>query len=219
MIIDGYSVGYDDVDHRYDIDNDEVISVTQTCRDGCLSDEQAALHYTEESRERGQDIHDGLLYHFRYSIEPDLKPSVQPYWNQAMAFLTSTEFEVESAEEIIMDPLLRYAGRYDFLGRLKRFMTHEDPSVDLVRDMVDVKTGSVPMTVGAQTMGYRRRLRPNPPLVRRWALHLTPTNYRLLPLNTHPISGRYLRELDRRDEHLFLAALTIAKFRKEHYGR
>lgn len=50
--------------------------------------------------------------------------------------------------------------------------------------------------------------------VRRWVLLVTPKRYRLVPLNILPGTMRVDRMADRRDESDFLAALTMARFRR-----
>lgn len=203
------AVTFDPVNHRYaKEDGTPLISVTQALREGGLSDENAAQYYTEASRDRGTAIH-AALEAWHLGAACNLKVEYLPYWLQIERFLTDGGFESESAEIVVHDERVGYAGTYDILGHLKRFN-------DSGYDLIDIKTGSVPKTVGIQTMGYRRCL----PMasVRRWALQVTPTRYKLIGLNVNDTTGRIDVLQDRRDEQLFLAALTIAQFKRSHSG-
>lgn len=203
--VDGLVLRYDAARHVYYLNETEATSVTQACHEGGLGDEFVSAFWTEDSRERGVAIHDALLVYFRTQVQPPPGWEYEPYWWTIMAFLNDGGFEVEQAETFIADGAAMYAGRFDFTGRLKRYALL--PGIDLV----DVKTGTVPRTVKAQTAGYRRRLKDA--RVRRWALKVTPEHYRLVPLNTNE-DGRIDLMEDRRDEADFLAALRIAQFRR-----
>lgn len=204
---------YDPDTHVYSRQGKPELSVTQACEEGGLSDERTKPFWTPEGRQRGTDIHDALAFFFAYGEEPDLHESIQPYWSPIMRFLEDGGFELETSETFIVDSVLRYAGRYDFVGRLRRFMADPDPNVDTARDLIDLKLGSVPRTIGAQTIGYRRRMLAK--VVRRWALKVTPETYRLVEVNTDS-HGRVLRHIDRQDEQLFISALIVAQFRRRH---
>lgn len=204
---------YDPDTHVYSRRGTPELSVTQACEEGGLSDERTKPFWTPEGRQRGTDIHDALAFYFSFGTEPDLDEALLPYWSPIMRFLDDGGFELESSETFIVDSVIRYAGRYDFVGRLRRFITDQDPNVDTARDLIDLKLGSVPRSVGAQTIGYRRRLPAK--VVRRWALKVTPYSYLLVPLNTDGY-GRVLRHVDRQDEQLFISALIVAQFRRRH---
>lgn len=204
---------YDPDTHVYSRRGMPELSVTQACEEGGLSDERTKPFWTPAGRQRGTDVHDALAFYFAFGEEPDLDGSLVPYWSPIMRFLEDGGFELESSETFIVDSVIRYAGRYDFVGRLRRFMTDPDPNVDTARDLIDLKLGSVPRSIGAQTIGYRRRLPAK--VVRRWALKVTPDAYRLVPINTDG-SGRVLRHADRQDEQLFISALIVAQFRRRY---
>lgn len=196
-----------DPDHRYWApDGRELLSVSRGLDP--LRKEAEATYYTPASRQRGTDVHDALLVHFEGG-QPALSDTVRPYWAHLLTFLRDGEFEVESAEQIVADLDLGYAGRYDFLGWFGKF--GHSP---LERDLVDVKTGSVPRTVGPQTAAYARPLRSRCGVIRRWVLHVTPERYRVIPLNLQPAGTRVDRGVDKRDEADFLAGLRVAQFRR-----
>lgn len=195
-----------DVDHRYWTETGrELPSVTSCLR--LLANENETRYYTAESRQRGSDIHQAIADHWKGQI-PVLSDAAAPYWPQLMIFLRESGFIVESAEEIVADLAVGYAGTYDFLGWLAQYGRS---STEI--DLVDVKTGGVPRQVWCQTAAYARPLRSRYGVIRRWCLQLTPERYRLVPLNVQP-SGRVDRLADRRDEALFLAAHTISIYRQ-----
>src|SRR5690606_34284850 len=111
---------------------------------------------------------------------------------------------VEQTETRVHDEALGYAGTLDLIVA----WTSEDGQRITRRGLIDVKTGSVPPTVGAQTAAYLRCARAWFPLgtpIYRFALHLPGDgSYRLVPL-TNP-----------QDELDFLAALRVAHFRRFH---
>ena len=207
----------DDVEHRAfwteHGTRKELARLTSAMADVGLIDTQ---YFTEASRARGTMIHAAVKLLFdgadvRLSFRDSWPTSYDGYWDGYLAFLAETEFEPELCEEDICDLGLGYAGRLDLVGRLPRL---EEGPVDLI----DVKTGSAPPYVGAQTMGYRRRLLIDgvpAGRVRRWALEL-PGNgrYRLLPLNMHKDSPRINREVDLADEQIVLAAVRIMRWKR-----
>lgn len=197
---------YDEDGHLYTHRGRPEFSVTQALSEGGLTDDRIASFWTPAGRQRGTDVHDALAFYFAYGEQPHLEASVAPYWPPLMAFLRESGFTVVSSEQFVTDSTLFYAGRYDFLGNVKGLSVW-------AKDLVDVKLGSVPRTVGPQTMAYRRCLPPG--AYRRWALVVTPENYRLVPLNMDA-NGTIDLSQDRYDESLFLAALLIAQFRRRH---
>lgn len=196
-----------DADHRYWTEGGlELPSVTSILRP--VIDDDAGRFYTEASRQRGTDIHQAIADHFD-GLAPVLTPEAAPYWPPLLKFLRESGFQIESAEQVVADEAVGYAGTYDFLGWLAQY-GRSSTEVDLV----DVKTGAVPRTVWPQTAAYARPLRSRYGVIRRWCLQLTPDRCRLVPLNVQP-SGRVDRLADRRDETLFLAAHTISNFRRQ----
>jgi len=195
----------DDVSHRAFLGGRELIRVTTALDEGLDTDKR---WFTDESRQRGNYIHDALkLYATDRLDEDSIAPAMRPYWDGVPYFLETSGFRIIAAEQPIFDEHYGYAGRYDLLGRLAATSA---PWVDLI----DVKTGTVPPTVGPQTMAYKRPIARSFPLVRRWALNL-PGNGRamLVPLNVDA-RGIYDPARDRHDEQVFLAALTVAQWKR-----
>lgn len=194
-------LSFDPVLHRYMLDGRELISVTTALREAGLIDD---AFWTEEARLRGEYLHAAIALHNEGDLEINsLDPKLVPYFRGYERFLDETRVEVEHTERRIYDEALSYAGTLDLIvawpaanGRQAR------------RGLLDVKTGSVPPTVGPQTAAYLRCARAWYPVgtpIYRFALHLPGDgSYRLIPL-TNP-----------QDELDFLAALRVAQWRRLH---
>lgn len=164
--------------------------------------------FTEESRERGTKVHAAAAAFFSNTLtyDPADDPIVAPYWEGIRRFEAETRFKASRVEGAIHDEVYGYAGRFDLFGNFPRMLDGYD-------DLIDIKTGHAPEWVRLQTMGYRRRLRHERP-VRRWALELPGNDaYHLMPLNVTS-GGSVDRAADRRDEQVFLAAVSIARYKK-----
>jgi hypothetical protein len=195
----------DEDNHRAYLGDRELIRVTTAIDEGLDVDKQ---FFTQDARERGSYIHEAVkLYHAGTLDETSILPSMAPFWNGYPKFLAESGFVAIHVEQPIYDEAYGYAGRDDLLGRLE---ITKAPFVDLI----DIKTGSVPPTVGPQTMAYKRPLATAFPLIRRWALNLPGNHgYRLVPLNIRP-DGLIDRDADKRDESIFLAALVVANWKR-----
>jgi hypothetical protein len=112
-----------------------------------------------------------------------------------LAFLASSRFLCESSELRVYDPTRGYAGTIDLIGAL--------PGHKHV--LIDIKTGTVPKSVGPQTYAYARCLDR---FHERYALNLQANgDFALIPL-------RDIRE----DEQDFLAALRLYTRKRAFYG-
>ena len=183
---------FDEPTHRYTLHGHPLISVTSALDAAGLVEQWG----TEADRERGAQAHAAIALlneRGRYD-EPD---ALAGFLHGYRAFLAESAFRIDASEERLADADLGAAGTLDLRGC---FITDAVQAIDII----DVKTGCVPTTVGYQTAGYVRLL---PFAVRRrcrrWVLHLRPDGtYRLIPL------------LKRTDESVFLAALVIARAKR-----
>lgn len=191
------ALDFDPVAHRYRVGDRELISVTQALTAAGLIDSR---WFTEDSAARGTYVHAAIQMHHEGDLDEDsLDPVLSPYFEAYKKFLAETGFELDACEERLCDETLGYAGTLDLRGRIRRRgLTY--PGIDII----DVKTGSVPPHVGPQTAAYARLLPGDVSRLRwRWALHLrSDATYSLLPLEK------------RTDEAVFLAALTVANFKR-----
>lgn len=190
-------LAFDPVAHRYRVGDRDLISVTQVLAEAGLIDTR---WFTEEAAARGTYVHAAIQLHHEGDLDADtLDPVLQPYFAAYLQFLEDTGFELDACEERLFDEALGYAGTLDLRGRIRR-RSLRFPGIDII----DVKTGSVPTSVGYQTAGYTRMLPRELGALRwRWALNLRPdATYSLIPLEK------------RSDEAVFLAALTVAKAKR-----
>lgn len=120
----------------------------------------------EAARLRGRHVHAMIDLDNRGELDEEaLDGELLPYLNQWRLFLRESGFTVTASELQVYHKTLRYAGTCDTL------IGHGSSWV------LDVKSGAVPRSVGAQLAGYQQALDPKPR--RRLCLQLTPDNYRL----------------------------------------
>ena len=176
---------FEPVTHCYTVNGRVLPSVTQVLTAAGFVDPR---FYTDEACARGTAVHAAVQqFHAGGELGP-VEAEYAPFLDAYLTFTDLTGYAVEASEQRVYDPLRGYAGTYDLLGTL--------PSYHAGRDLIDIKTGSIPTWVGYQTAAYARLL---PGIVRRWALNLRADgSYRLEPLTA------------RSDEAVFLAALTVA---------
>jgi hypothetical protein len=193
----GALLDFDPVAHRYRVGDRELISVTQALTAAGLVDTR---WFNDDAAARGTYVHAAIQLHHEGDLAEDsLDPVIQPYFTAYLKFLSETGFELDACEERLFDETLGFAGTLDLRGRIPR-KSLRHPGIDII----DVKTGMVPPHVGPQTAAYARMLPRELGALRwRWALHLrADATYALLPLE------------NRTDEAVFLAALTVANFKR-----
>jgi hypothetical protein len=120
----------------------------------------------EAARLRGQHVHAMIDLDNRGELdEESLDEGLRPYLTQWRLFLHESKFTVTASEQRVFHPSLHYAGTCDcLLGQGTSWV-------------LDVKTGAIPRSVGAQLAAYQQALDPRPR--RRLCLALTADNYRL----------------------------------------
>lgn len=142
-------------------------------------------------------------------IEADCKGAAQaafeaapfdalPYFDMWRHFILTSGFRVIASELRVHSPRYGYAGTLDLIGELNGRLA-----------LVDAKrTASVPRSAGPQTAAYEQAARESYPAmigegvtVDRFALHLSPSGWRLVPFR------------DRADLRVFLSCLTVLNWR------
>jgi hypothetical protein len=181
---------FDEATHRYTLDGRELISVTQALTEAGFID---ARWYNDEAALRGTYTHAAIALHHEGALAAaSIDPIVRPFFEAYLKFLGDTGYVIAACEERVCDPMAGYAGTLDLRGRFPG-----NPCMDVI----DIKTGAVPPWVGYQTAAYARLVKGTKK--RRWALHLRADGlYRLEPL------------VNRTDERVFLAALTVAQAKR-----
>jgi hypothetical protein len=175
--------------HTYRFRGQVVPSVTQALEPLQMLDgvSREALDY---ARDRGSKVHLAChLYNMDTLDEAALDPALTPYLRGWQDFLTDTGFEITSSEVPIYNRGLGYAGTPDVTGNYAGTTW-----------VIDIKSGEVPSTVGAQLAAYQHALAKRPR--RRLCVQLLP-------------DGRYkmFEQKDMGDMSLFISALNIHNFR------
>jgi hypothetical protein len=177
---------FDRAGHVYRYGGRVVPSVTQVL--GMLQDfSNIDPDLLERSAEFGKHVHAMIDLETRGELDEEaLDGELLPYLNQWRLFLRESGFKVTASEKQIYHPILGYAGTCDTLiGQQTSWV-------------LEVKSGAVPRSVGAQLAAYQQALSPKPR--RRLCLKLTANDYRL-----HECK-------DPRDFSLFVSCLNVWRF-------
>jgi hypothetical protein len=192
--VDADVLRFDPLQHRYWIGTRELVSVTRILQDAGLVE---TTWYTETARDRGTAVHRAAEAMDRDHAIGAGAPDIEPYLCAYQRFLQEARPVWHGIETAAADPCLGYAGTIDRWGTLQG-----EPVV------VDLKTGAIPPWAPLQLVAYARLVpgHPQDPRRRRLVVHLLPT-------------GRYsVREYPLvnfgRDERVFLAALTVAQWKR-----
>lgn len=149
----------------------------------------------ESARHFGNHVHMACDLFNRGDLDEDsLDPNLAPYLAAYKQFLSQTGFVVTASEQFVHHKRLRYAGRADLFG------TWKDTTW-----VVDLKSGEVPFTIGAQLAAYQGAAVDRPR--RRLCVQLGPDGYRLF------------EQKDLSDFSLFTSALNCYQFLKKHHPR
>ena len=180
---------YDDATHKYYLDGEEIVSITQTLTEvGAINSE----YFTEESARRGTwvhlltesmdrplcDPHSGLaIYPGSFDLTPregEIEVASR-YAAQYAKLRESLHFDImpEGIERKVFDPLHRYAGRLD------RHIKLRAPCVDVAIAEIKSKNDfTVYPWWALQLAAQGHALEPNA-LFRRLVFMLTPTGYKI----------------------------------------
>jgi hypothetical protein len=201
-------------DHRYELDGEHVLSVTQaigTALRGLLGERW----YTPEARQRGSAVHAAIHLSARKVLdESSVHRKVQPYFESYLGFERIAKPTLLHSEARIFDDAYRYAGALDFLGQLHGpYEARPVPGIEVI-DLVDWKSGGLPRTVGWQTAAYARPVRKQlgKVLIRRWCLQLKKDGSpgRLVCVSDWPDAARH--------ESDYMALLRTAQIKLSYGG-
>lgn len=184
-------IEFDAATHVYRVNGVVVPSVTQIL--AVLSD-GAKQFYTKESRDRGRAVHAAIdLLHDGDLDESSIDARVLPYLEAYRCFLLDSGYLSVGRECVAHSDIHGYCGTLDALGSFVSGYA-----------LLDIKTGSIPATVGAQTAAYWTAWNESRgvPMIDRYCLNLTKTGYKLVKLK---------REDFNRDFAVFLNALKLWK--------
>lgn len=195
-------IQFDEATHSYKLDGAPVPGVTSILAPLSAAEYRGvSAEVMERAAMLGRAVHKMIELDLRRVLDEDaLDELLRPYLAQWRAFLTLSGFDPLLSEAQVASRRYGYAGTLDLFGRL-----NGDAA------LIDAKrTAAVPRTAGPQTAGYEIALRECLPdvvdraasgagdgKIYRYALHLTPERWRLVPLK------------DPADARVFLAALTL----------
>lgn len=186
------SLQFDAAHHVYRYDGRVVPSVTQVLEPLQYLD-GVPWAVLEAAREFGTHVHLAVhLWNVRQLDVDSLDPALKPYLMGWQDFLRDTGFEVTASETRVYNAQLGYAGTPDCTGNYAGTSW-----------VIDVKSGVVPHTVGAQLAAYQHALPQRPR--RRLCVQLLG-------------DGRYKMHEQKNlaDLSLFMSALNIHKFRMKN---
>jgi len=191
---------FDPAAHTYTLDGQPVPGVTRVLQ--ALPNEYAMVD--PEVLERAAEIGRAVHWIIEHKILGDLVADevdfhLLPYLDQWLDFRRTSGFQPLLSEGQVYSRRYRYAGTLDLFGRLNGRLA-----------LIDAKrTAAVPRSAGPQTAGYELALRecrpdllPITERVDRFALHLTPQRWQLVPFRAAA------------DQRVFLSALTIYQWSK-----
>lgn len=151
----------------------------------------------EAAREFGTHVHQAChLYNQKDLVEEELDQALVPYLDQYKRFLSDTGFVVIQSELLVYNETARYAGQLDFTGNFRGTTW-----------VVDIKSGVVPSTVGAQTAAYQGAIPVASRPKKRACLQLSATDY------------RFIEQKEFGDFSLFLSALNCYRHNQKFNPR
>lgn len=186
---------FDEARHEYTVAGRVVPSVTQVL--GILQDFGAVpADVLASAAEFGTHVHQACALDNAGQLdEAALDPALAPYLEQWRRFLSESGATVLASELRVFHRGLRYAGTLDVLAQWRG-----------QRCIIDIKTGQLPRTVGAQTEAYRMAYQSQEcgevPR-RRYCVQLSADDYKVHPLT------------DPADWSLFQSALNCYRFKNQ----
>jgi hypothetical protein len=179
--------------HTYHVNGEVWPSVTQLLS---VLDEYAGIpaELLKAAAQFGSHIHMAVDLDNRRELDEEiLDPALRPYLAGWRKFLADTGAKVVVSEYRVWHPTLRYVGTADVGVEWK------GPC------LIDIKSGAVPRSVGAQTCAYFKAenflgFKPK----KRFCLQLQPNAYKLTP-QTNPA-----------DWSLFVSCMNVWRHKNEH---
>ena len=165
---------FDPVEHAYTLRGRRLPSVTQVL--GLLQDwSRVDQELLERAAEFGTHVHQAVDLWNRGILDvAALDPALRPYLDAWCQWTIDAGATVLHSELRLAHPAFGYAGTVDAIVEIKGRLC-----------VIDVKTGAVPRTVGAQLAAYAKAFEFNakdfnlvPDVRRRICVQLTPDGYR-----------------------------------------
>jgi hypothetical protein len=187
---------FDEATHTYTLGGVVLPSVTQVLQVLPNGYHMVDPDVLERAAKLGTAVHDIIARDIAGDLDEEaVEFELLPYLDMWRHFRGTSGFEPILSEERVYSEQYGYAGTLDLFGRLKGRHVLID----------NKRTAAVPRSTGPQTAGYDGALRERFPefaklKIDRFALHLTPSRWQLVPLK------------DSGDWRVFLSALNIHKW-------
>jgi hypothetical protein len=196
---------FDPAAHAYRLDGRPVPGVTAVL-DPLLELWRVDPALLEAAAEFGSHVHQAVdLFNRGELDEESLDPALEPPLRGWKAFLRDTGTVILETEQRVYHDRARYAGTLDNVGLMPGRRGRGE-----VRALIDVKSGVVPITVGAQTAAYEEARR---------SMGLAPCRRRLcVQLKSEAPFYRVHELTEPGDFSLFLSALNIYRFKEKHHA-
>lgn len=130
------SFRYDDAAHAYYLDDQRIPGISELLKLGGLVDDR---FYTEESRKRGSEVHELCAQWDLQALDPlTVTSNRRPYLLGYIDAVTRLECEWEAVEEAEAHPSLRFGGRPDRIGIVRKLQTVAEIKTGKKAKMVEV---------------------------------------------------------------------------------
>lgn len=161
---------FDAPSHTYRVGERMIPSVTQVLK-AVENFDFVAPAVLERAREFGSHVHQAVDLFNRGELDEEaLDAGLAPYLAGWKLFLSHSGFVVTHTEERVYNERLKYAGTLDARGTWKGTTW-----------LIDLKSGAVPRSVGAQCAAYQHALAEPPK--KRLCVQLLPHNFKLIACN------------------------------------
>lgn len=196
------AIDFDAPSHTYRIGGVKYPSVTTILDEIYREFEHVPPEILEPARQFGTDVHMAVFLENHRRLEREGTDAVLlAYVDQWLRLVESLELTVIAAEHRVCHLPLGYAGTLDVLAIFERVLC-----------LFDIKSGTVPRTVGQQTAAYVAAYQTNPISK---AYGLVRRRY-CVQLDGHATKFPNVIRLDKRtDLNLFISALNCYRFKQD----
>lgn len=184
-------IEFDEQTHTYTLEGKELPSVTTIMKACGLID---TTWFNEGATTRGTYVHQATELLDKDDLdEASLDPALVPYVEAYRRFKQETGFVIDDIEKRVHNATYGYAGTLDRTGIFPN---------DKIRSLIDIKTGQPAKWHGVQLAAYA--LCFGSEVLNRYGLYLSNTG-----------SYKLERFKDRQDANIWLACLTLYKWREQ----
>lgn len=192
---------FEPIGHRYSVGGVEIPHVTGVIASAGLIDlSRITPADLEFYRQRGAALHKACELSDDGTLDPTtVDPSINPRLAQWRKFRLDLPFDIIESERPRMNEQYRYAGTPDRFVKLR----------DGRKAVIEIKTGAVQPCAAVQTAAQVVLVSFGSIWLDRYAVHLAPDGYKVKIYKTEDMQ---------RDFGIFVAALNLYHWRREHVG-